>query len=62
MNINENRDNTEEQRGYKYREEVSKTRKVLLRKFKDNYMEKNSIKMFNIRNMGSGNAKEGTQQ
>lgn len=34
VNINENRGNIEEQRGYKFKEEVSKKRKVLLRKLK----------------------------
>lgn len=34
VNINENRGNIEEQRGYKFKEKVSKTRKVLLRKLK----------------------------
>lgn len=44
MNISENKANTEELRGYKYRKEMSKTSKVLLRKFKANYREKNNLK------------------
>lgn len=46
--------------GYKYRKEIGKTRKVLLRKFKANYIEKNNMKKFIIRNMESGNTTEAT--